>query len=105
MKQNRSCSNCLKGIPLPINDDILCHEKGIVSNDYVCSKYKPNYFLKQKKTDGNKCIDCRNFILDAQKPGQPSTIGLCQLFSVRTFDGTQKKACSKFTKKEHREVS
>jgi len=105
VKQNKSCRTCLKGIPLSINDDILCYKKGVVSSDYVCSKYKPNYFAKQTRQDGNKCIDCINFILDDQISGQSSTIGLCQLFSVRTFDGTRKNACSKFVKKEQREVS
>jgi hypothetical protein len=105
VKHNKSCSNCIKGKILPINDDIFCPEKGIVSHDYVCSKHKLNLTHKTSRETGSKCIDCENFILDTQGSDDPSSIGLCRLFSVRKFDGTRKNACSKLVKKTQIKVS
>ena len=102
-KQKKSCSNCIKGTCITVNNDILCREKGAVSPDYVCSKHRSAPVNKSGKDLGNKCIHCEHFIVNEED--QNTTIGLCQMFSVRQFDGTSKKACSKFTKKSQLEVS
>lgn len=105
MKSKKSCSNCIKGTSLPINSDILCRIHGIVSPDYVCMRHKFMPESKSPKNTLNKCIDCENFIVEVFNPEGASTIGLCQLFSVRQFDGCLKNACSKFVRKNEQEVS
>ncbi len=102
-KQKKSCSNCLKGTSMAVNSDILCREKGAVSPDYLCSKHRFAPVNKSNKDLSNKCINCENFIINPA--AQTPNTGLCQLFSVRQFDGTQKNACSKFSKKSQLEVS
>ena len=102
-KQKKSCSNCIKGTCIAVNNDILCREKGAVSPDYICSRHRSAPANTSNKDLSCKCIDCDNFIIN--ESAQNSNIGLCQLFSVRQFDGTQKKACSKFTKRSQLEVS
>ena len=107
MKLRKSCSNCIKGVAVLVNNDIFCREKGIVSQDYVCRKHKFNPDAKSFKEMNYKCIDCENFITSAgdKYSGPPSSIGLCQLFSVREFDGRQKNACSKFVRNPALHVS
>ncbi|HHW00575.1 MAG TPA: hypothetical protein GXX36_13625 [Clostridiaceae bacterium] len=99
MKRKKSCSNCIKGIKISINSDILCRKKGIVSPDYVCSghRFEPESFAFKEMN--YKCIDCESFILNTKSVEDPESIGVCKLFSARQFDGTQKSACSKFVKK------
>ena len=98
MKQKKFCSNCVKGMPISINKDILCRERGVVSPDYVCSKHR---FMPEPKTyrDLNyKCIECSFFTVEEADQENSPTLGLCQLFSVRKYDGSLKSACSKFSK-------
>lgn len=102
-KQKKSCINCIKGTSIAVNEDILCREKGAVSPDYVCSKHRFAPVNKSSKDLSYKCINCENFIINEE--AQSPNIGLCQLFSVRQFDGTNKNACSKFAKKSQLEVS
>lgn len=102
MKQKKCCSNCLKGTGMAVNNDILCRDKGVVSPDYVCSKHKFLPETKSFKDQDIKCIDCSNFIINVE--AQSPNTGLCQLFSVRQFDGCSKKACSKYDKKVRLEV-
>lgn len=102
-KQKKSCSNCIRGTSITVNEDILCREKGAVSPDYVCSKHRFAPVNKGSTDLSSKCINCENFILNEE--AQSPNIGLCQLFSVRQFDGTSKNACSKFVKKSQLEVS
>jgi len=104
LKLIRTCSTCQRGIAISINNDILCRDKGVVSPDYVCSKHKFAPLLKSNKRDTFKCSDCENFIMD-DEISSDSTFGFCQMFRVRPFDGKQKKACSKFTKKKKVEAS
>lgn len=102
---NKCCNNCLKGTNIAVNNDILCREQGAVTRDYVCSKHKSmpaSQFLREMNL---KCIDCENFSFDIQNYKEGPAMGLCQLFSVRQFDGSQKNACSKFLKRENLEVS
>ena len=101
MKQKKSCSNCIKASLIPVNNDLFCREKGAVSPDYVCRKHRFAPLPKVAAHVKNKCINCENFILSSQN----STTGLCQLFSVRQFDGTEKNACSKFSPRSVSEVS
>jgi hypothetical protein len=105
MKPNKSCSNCIKGSPVPVNNDIFCREKGIVSPDYSCMRHRFAPEPRPFKEMNYKCIDCENFILNIKPSGNAYTIGLCQLFSVRQYDGEHKNACSKFEKRRHQNVS
>ncbi len=104
MKLKKSCSNCIRGMAIPVNDDIFCLIKGAVTPDYVCSRHK---FAPVKKTvarsEGPKCIDCEHFVTKNNTPDE-MTIGVCRLFSVRFFDGSLKNACSKFQQKEAEKV-
>ncbi|MCX7708249.1 MAG: hypothetical protein N2484_00175 [Clostridia bacterium] len=105
MKPRKSCSNCIKGRPITVNNDILCREKGIVTPDYVCMRHRYMPQSKSTRNENSKCIDCENFIVEVFTSDNSSTIGLCQLFSVRQFDGTTKNACSKFVSRTYSDVS
>ncbi len=105
MKQKRSCRNCIRGTAITVNNDILCKDKGAVSPDYVCSKHRFIPEPKSYKEMNLKCIDCENFIVSGSAAKGARALGLCQLFSVRQFDGKEKNACSKFVKKTVSEVS
>lgn len=105
MKQKKSCSNCLRGTAITVNSDILCRDKGAVSPDYVCSNHRFIPLPKSSTPTSLKCIECENFIREFEDDNDLLSIGLCQLFTVRHFDGKQKNACSKFIKKSHLEVS
>lgn len=93
-KIEKFCSNCMYGITVSINDDILCRKKGIVSSNYCCSKHKFNYKIEIFKP---KCIDCMNFFLEDET--KDCSMGICRLFTVRQYDGRQKNACSKYIAK------
>lgn len=103
MKQKKSCSNCIKGRPIPVNNDIFCREKGIVSPDYVCTKHRYQPDPKSFKELNYKCVHCENFIVRSKNSSY--TLGLCRLFSVREFKGEEKNACSKFVKRSEVIVS
>lgn len=105
MQAQRTCNNCLKGTAITINSDILCIEKGVVSADYVCSKHRYMPALKSIKRKINTCIDCENFIIFDTANIEDRATGICQLFTVRKYDGRKKKTCSKFVKRAKREVS
>lgn len=104
-KQKKSCINCRIGKTIAVNNDILCKYRGVVSLDYVCSKYKYRPEVKPFNDTYYKCIDCENFILDASNSKGTSAVGLCNLFSVRQYNGKQKNACSKFVRKPAQVVS
>lgn len=104
MKVKKSCGNCLKGIAISVNSDILCRVNGAVSPDYVCSRHKFAPEQKSFKEQNYKCIDCEHFLYEPKIGEIENTIGLCEMFSVRKFDGLQKKACSKFLRKRQQEV-
>jgi hypothetical protein len=99
LAQKKSCSNCINGVAIPVNDDILCRYKGAVSRDYICSKHRSAPPSKASCMEYSfKCIHCENFIITSKDPVSSTTIGLCQLFSVRSYVGEEKNACSKFIK-------
>ena len=100
----KNCNSCIIGRSIAINNNILCKYKGIVSYDYSCSKYKKSS-THQNTINIYKCYDCQFFNLKEVETDKFDRIGLCQLFSVRYYDGNSKKACSKFTKKVKLEVS
>lgn len=104
MKLRKTCGNCKKGILISVNHDILCRLKGVVSSDYVCSRHSLGIDVKSFEEKKYKCMDCEFFILKDEGPGN-SPIGLCQLFSVRHFDGSKKSACSKLLPKREYIVS
>lgn len=111
MKYLKACRNCLKGRPICLTGDVLCKYKGVVSADYVCIRHKFIPELKTYREMDYKCIDCANFCVKHgsydQDPGchiPGYSIGLCKLFSVRQFDGTQRSACSKFLMKHENRI-
>ncbi len=105
MKQKKNCCNCMHGTLITVNKDILCKDKGAVSPDYVCSKHRFSPVIKPFRDLRDKCINCENFIVNQNNLKDNTTVGLCQLFSVRHFDGKEKKACSKFIRRIQSEVS
>jgi hypothetical protein len=98
MKQARCCGNCAKGIKMGINNDILCRTKGVVSRDFVCSKYKVSPAAWTGSERKPKCIECE-FFINSENGDLSSATGYCQLFTVRYYNGEQKSACSKFSKR------
>lgn len=105
MKHIKSCFTCANGLTNNFNRDILCKIKGIVSQDFSCSKYKPLSMARGIHAQKNKCMDCEFYIIDAANSAEPAAIGFCQLFTVRKFNGETKNACSKFTRKSETIVS
>ncbi len=128
MKKPGNCSNCARGINIHINRDILCKIHGIVSRDFRCIKYIRKVETWSPSGLKAKCIECEFFISasyepetppngsslspDAELLQQPSyeseqdpSMGHCQLFTVRQFDGERKNACSKFCRKSERNIS
>ncbi|HEY8421562.1 MAG TPA: hypothetical protein VIL05_07475 [Thermoclostridium sp.] len=103
MKKNsfniRCCKNCIKGIPVGIGNDILCREKGIVSPNFCCSRFMAFELDTLHKHLGYRCCDCIHFAFSSNSD---SNYGVCSMFSVREFDGSEKKACSKFRKRSKR---
>lgn len=98
--EKKSCKNCMKGKHIGIANDILCREKGIVSEDYCCSSH--HYFIMDdfKRLDFYRCCDCEFFMIHPHE--HISSYGVCEMFSVRKCDGSLRKACSKFVRrKEH----
>ncbi|HHW31279.1 MAG TPA: hypothetical protein GXX20_06345 [Clostridiaceae bacterium] len=101
----RICANCVKGSVVAVNNDILCSINGIVTPDYSCGKHRFSPEIISYRNKSNKCIECKHFIINYEKDVNGNhEIGLCQLFSVREFNGSEKNACSKFVKKPLGEV-
>jgi hypothetical protein len=61
--------------------------------------------LKSIRRRINTCVDCENFIIFDTLHLEDRAMGLCQLFTVRKYDGRIKKACSKFVRRVKKEVS
>lgn len=100
----KSCGNCLRGTKITVNHDILCILYGAVSYDYVCSKHKFSPSSAKARVKSLKCSDCTHFIHISQEENG-GEIGYCHMFTVRHYNGSLKKVCSKFSKNEQREVS
>jgi len=98
MKIKKSCISCIHSMQNNFNDDLLCKYKGVVSRNYSCMKYK--YNPNSVKTDicEYRCKDCLFLICDPRN-NNPN-YGYCQLFTVRSFDGSTKPVCSKFVLKQ-----
>ncbi|MDP4181473.1 MAG: hypothetical protein Q8942_10310 [Bacillota bacterium] len=105
MLLKRTCSNCIRGTKISVNNDVLCRHDGAVASDYCCAKHKYAPVNQFDAANSLKCINCENFILNIANPKDAPSIGLCQLFTVRQFDGSSKNACSKFVKRKNLEVS
>ena len=105
MKQKKNCSNCINGKSVIVNNDVLCPIKGVVSADYVCKMHKFMPLILQTKVYTNMCFGCEFFVLKREPSDTCATMGLCKLFSARRFDGTKKKACSKYCSRSIPEVS
>ena len=95
--KKRMCMNCIKGLPVGMNSDILCREKGIVTWDYFCSSHRFFYLEDLMRMEFFRCSNCEFFVFHPH-PYIPS-YGVCSMFSVRKCDGSAKKACSKFVKR------
>ncbi len=112
MKRAGNCSNCARGISVKVNTDILCSIHGAVSRDYRCSRYKRKAAVwsvnapSSRSVDmpGIKCNECEFFLIPDTSKDRDPTIGYCQLFTVRHYDGSTKNACSKFSKKADRNI-
>lgn len=99
-QEKRCCKNCVKGKSTGFSKEMLCWEKGIVSENYCCSSH--HFFIIDdfKKRDFYRCSDCEFFIFHPNE--HIRTYGVCEMFSVRKCDGSIKRACSKFMRrKEH----
>lgn len=105
MKKKRACVNCIRGMRMSINMDILCRIHGVVTRDFVCTRHVeiPDDMISSGQK--HKCIDCEFFIQDMENLEAPPNSGFCQLFTVRYYNGGTKNACSKFSKKLERIVS
>lgn len=97
-QEKRSCKNCMKGRPTGFTRDILCREKGIVSENYCCSSH--HFFVLDdfKRLDFYRCCDCEFFIFHPHE--HINTYGVCDMFSVRKCDGSLRKSCSKFVRRK-----
>lgn len=87
-----------------INNDILCRINGVVTQDFVCTRFAEIKVTKQDAGQKYKCADCEFFIQD-RAPDILANTGFCQLFTVRYYNGRTKNACSKFNRKLDRIVS
>ncbi len=105
MKQAKSCSNCARGMKMNINKDILCKIKGVVSRDYLCSKYQRTSEVWSVTERTSKCIECEFFINSRGEAETDTSIGYCQLFTVRYYNGEIKSACSKFCRRVEKSIS
>jgi len=96
----KCCGNCIKGIPVGISNEILCREKGVVSSDYGCPGFLSFDFYPLKRQLDYRCSDCVyfNFTPNLHNPNY----GGCSLYSLRQCDGSERKACSRFEKKNTR---
>jgi hypothetical protein len=100
----KNCGNCLRGTKINVNQDVLCVLNGAVSYDYVCSKHRFSPVSSKANKQSLKCSDCCHFIhISHEENGDE--IGYCHMFTVRHYNGSLKKVCSKFSKKDQREVS
>ncbi|MBP7176216.1 MAG: hypothetical protein KBA53_08390 [Thermoclostridium sp.] len=97
---DRSCTNCIRGVAIGIRNEILCREKGVVSPSYSCNRFMAFDKDWLKRPISNRCSDCLHFTFTPD--AHNSSYGVCSMFSVRKCDGSQKKACSKFTKRTSR---
>jgi hypothetical protein len=115
MKQSGNCSNCARGIRIKINSDILCRINGAVSKDYRCSRYirkvvawsseAPVAPSESEAEHHDKCIDCEYFVSSRTGKDYDPSIGCCELFTVRQYNGMSKNACSRYKKKEQEIIS
>ncbi len=115
MKQSGNCSNCARGIRIKVNSDILCSIHGAVSKDYRCSRYirkvaawSSGASSAQPASESehvDKCIECEFFVPSGSGKEYDPSIGYCELFTVRQYNGMSKNACSKFRKKAQKSIS
>lgn len=98
----KNCGNCMNGVKNNFNTDIICRYKGVVSNDFSCFKHRLNPDAITLKKPGYNCIDCSYFIINPENSTR--SVGYCYLFTVREFDGSKKKICSKFESKSNKGV-
>ena len=97
MKIQKSCINCRNAVQNNFNNDMICRYKGIVTRDFTCSRHRQNPESTKAELYAYRCIDCHFLLHEAEEAG--TSMGYCQLFTVRHFDGAKKSICSKFTLK------
>lgn len=117
----KQCSNCLMSTEFAITGDFLCRIKGAVSPDYVCGRHRVIPGRRQQRSEAfagaaviaadasrRKCAGCGFFLRDENAgdsaAGLPADYGKCKIYSVRSYDGAVKNACSKFIGAGEREV-
>ncbi|NLK87872.1 MAG: hypothetical protein GX279_10340 [Clostridiaceae bacterium] len=115
MKRSGNCGSCARGIRIKVNSDILCRIHGAVSKDYRCSRYirkvaqwssGPSSAPSASEADHiDKCIDCEYFVPSISSEEKDSSVGYCELFTVRHYNGMSKNACSRFRKKAQKNIS
>jgi hypothetical protein len=115
MKRSGNCGSCARGVKINVNGDILCRIHGAVSRDYRCSRYirkvaawssgasSAQYSSESDHMD--RCIDCEYFVLSCSDREYDPAVGYCELFTVRQYNGMSKKACSRFRKKDQKNIS
>ncbi len=99
MRIQKSCINCRNAVQNNFNNDLICRHKGVVSRDFTCVKHRCNPESTKAELYSYRCIDCNFLMLEAAEVN--TTMGYCQLFTVRHFDGTKKNICSKFILKSN----
>lgn len=100
VSMDSSCRSCIRGVAIGIRNEILCREKGVVSPNYSCNRFMAFDQDSLKRQISLRCSDCLHFTFTPDTHN--SNYGVCSLFSVRKCDGSQKKACSKFTRRSSR---
>lgn len=115
MKQSGNCGSCARGVRITVNGDILCRIHGAVSKDYRCSRYirkvaawaagASSVQSADDSGQADKCIGCEYFVRSCSGSEYDPAIGYCELFTVRQYNGMSKNACSRFRRKEQKNIS
>jgi hypothetical protein len=80
--------------------DLAKYNKGEIHGEWV-ELPTEDIMSEVKRICGNNEF----FISDQEEHEISQTIGFCQLFTVRSFDGEARNACSKFCMKAERNIS
>lgn len=108
----KKCHFCIFGKPMLINSDILCRYKGIVTEDYSCRRFHdisegiPEKASRKAKAyaeiaasseySDRSCMTCKYF-----QPSEDKTdFGVCCIFTVRAFDASSRKGCSRHSSRQ-----
>lgn len=104
MKHQKNCNTCIRGTFNNLTGDVLCRDKGAVSPEFSCSNYRPVPMLIIFKHFGYNCLECDNFFRVENESNDYTSEGICCLFPMRQYNGSLRKACSKFSKGENQKA-